>query len=608
MGSNEKAVKLTTYLISLPSTSTTLFLLLLISFIFGAITGLLISTDFLQNPLPFSDLFARIVNSGGDGLFLIATPAVLTAITCVLLKRGEDLPMRKSLFLAFVCAVLYGLFYFAAVLGAKLQLPFTGGGISIIFVGYGLVFALWYAIAVIVFRLRYRAFIFALIQLTYNSAFLLASRTILMGADALAITLKLYFASFVFLIAVYLFFMLINAPMRRTFGISSVDAVSSFLAQWTSRSKGLEDMFETVGEDIKTMVGVLSFKSDKSTAPKAIFVVPHVHYGPFGNLGGSEFPYLISSAFEKQGTATFVFHGTATHDFNPVSSSDVEIINKACSEILHEIKYEKANASLLTAKHESCKVQVLKVNDYALITLSRAPLTTEDVDFSLGLALRNYSLSKGLREALVVDAHNAETGEISRIESGNPLGFDYMDALGEAFAQKSVSKKLKLGVAQNPLSEFGARVGIGRNGLKVAVISLDKVYALVLLDANGIVPAFRREIIDAVLKQGWADACEVFTTDTHSVNAVNGVLNPIGQVRRDELLARVVECAEKAKQNIEDVEAGIGVKTIPMRVFGAKQSSELIGTVNAIVAIARIAVPLILIASVIIILWGVTKL
>jgi len=50
--------------------------------------------------------------------------------------------------------------------------------------------------------------------------------------DPFNVLLKFYISSFVLLAGLYIFFLLINAPMKRTFGVASTDAVSMFFSQW----------------------------------------------------------------------------------------------------------------------------------------------------------------------------------------------------------------------------------------------------------------------------------------------------------------------------------------------------------------------------------------
>ena len=93
--------------------------------------------------------------------------------------------------------------------------------------------------------------------------------------------------------------------------------MSYLFSAWLYHNKDMEKAFEQVGENAKTLISVMGFKRRNDTV---FFVTPYVHYGPFGNLGGSEFSHLIAEAIdEAHKSRTFVFHGTVTHDLNPVA-------------------------------------------------------------------------------------------------------------------------------------------------------------------------------------------------------------------------------------------------------------------------------------------------
>ena len=74
-----------------------------------------------------------------------------------------------------------------------------------------------------------------------------------------------------------------------------------------------------------------------------------------------------------------------------------------------------------------------------MVSLSRAPKVTEDINFGLGLALISTA-EKNTDTAMVVDQHNAETGEITSFEPGSETGFNYLQAIEKAVFMKTQSK------------------------------------------------------------------------------------------------------------------------------------------------------------------------
>ena len=593
--STGKAVGLTRFLSgSLPSSFRIFISIVLLSFFVGVIASLLSG----------SGLLASIARGGGEGLFIMGVPAVLSSAICFLARR--KIRFKKILFVSFVSAMVYSLFYVAARFIEVNKFDMLSS-FNVMLVGNALVFAIWFSVAYILFNIRKSAVFFGIAQPTLNMVFFMAYGPIASPATAPEIVLmKLYFASSIFLVAVYVMFWLVNAPMKRTFGVSGIEAGSLFLAQWFERSKKLEDIFDEVGVEIDTLLGVMAFKAKDKL--KCVFLIPYVHFGPFGNLGGSEFPYILSNAINEATDAeVMVFHGTATHDFNPVSSEEAVKFIKKTQDALKEMQFKKALGSMSLGKSETCRAQSLVVNGKGFLALTRAPRTTEDIDFSLGLAFRNRAIASGLEEAMVADAHNAETGEITRVEAGDPLSFEYMDAIEKAVERRKKDKPIKLGVAADSLIDLGKEAGVGKDGLKVALFELDRErFAFVLFDGNSILPSVRKEIINAVKEMNIG--CEVMTTDSHSTNVISGVINPIGRVKRDEIVKRAYQCVSKASKNLESVEADMRVERVEgVRVFGVSQSQQLIGTVNSIVAVMRVVAPLLFLAAALFALWAIAK-
>ncbi|NYZ79092.1 DUF2070 family protein [Candidatus Micrarchaeota archaeon] len=592
--STEKAVGLTRFLSgSLPSSFRIFILIVLLSFFVGIIAGLLSGNS----------LIASIAHGGGEGVFIIGVPAVLSSAICFLM--GRRIRFRKILFVSFASAIVYSLFYIAARLIQAGNFAMVNS-FNVMLVGNALVFAIWFSVIYIIFNLRKSSLFFGIVQPTLNIVFFMAYSPLASGTAPELALLKLYFASSIFLVAVYAMFWLVNAPIKRTFGVSGIEAGSLFLAQWFEKSKKLEDVFDEVGVEIDTLLGVMAFKAKGRL--KCIFLIPYVHFGPFGNLGGSEFPYLLSNAINEATDAeVMVFHGTATHDFNPVSSGEVVKFIKRTQDALKEMRFKKALGSISLGKYETCRVHSLVVNGKGFLALTRAPRTTEDIDFSLGLAFRNKAIAGGLDEAMIADAHNAETGEISRIEAGDPLSFEYMDAVGKAVENRGKDRPIKLGVAADTMIDMGKEAGVGKDGMKAALFEFDgERFAFILFDGNSILPNIRREIKSAVKDMGIG--CEVMTTDSHSANVVSGVINPVGKVKGDEIVKRACLCVSKAAKNLENVEADMRVEKVEgVRVFGVSQSQQLIGTVNAIVAVMRIVAPLLFLGAALFALWAIAK-
>ncbi len=593
----KEALVLSKYFVTLPHPAKTTLMIVAVSFLFGVLFG--VARNTAASPFEF-------LASGIEGLFLLAFPAILSSAGLFLMRRKAI--FRRSVFLGLITTVLYGLFYLVSFALAGVW-PASS---NLIYVGFGFAFVLWYFMLLLAFDFRKTAFLFATMQMVLFAVFLLAHGGPGAGASLQGLLIRIYLASFVLLAALYVLFYVVSAPMKKNLGVSGMDALSMFSSQWLYGEKDLEEAFDWLGEEAETLVWVGRFEGRRN---HALFVVPYIHFGPFGNLGGSEFTWMISEALSQRqpGWAgakhdVFVFHGTATHDLNPVLSGEIGKVVGACQKVIRGLKMASARMDFSSCRVGTVRAAAFRINDSAFVSYSRAPRTTEDVSLGLGLALMENA-KRACRSVCVVDEHNAETGDISSVEVGSPIGFEMLDATSRLFSSRAKQSRFLFGCASGSLPLDT----IGKNGIRLALFSRKrKMNAILLIDSNGIVPAFRSDLIELLSalgnEHGFSCRGEVMTTDTHQINAVQGVLNPVGTERRGDLMMAVRRLFSDARGRMEEVKFDSGSERFRLKVFGAGQSAEIASTINAVVAILRVALPLILIVSAALLLWALGKL
>ena len=587
----KQTLELTRYFMSLPHPAKTTFMIFAVAFLFGVLFSVVRST-------PLGPI--EILASGVGGVFLLAFPALLSALGLFLMRRKAI--FRRSVFLGLLTAIMYGAFYLAAFALA----PVWPAAANLVFVGFGMAFVLWYFMLFLAFDFRRTAFVFATMQLVLFAVFFLSG-----GYGATAnlqdMLVKVYLASFIFLAGLYALFYIISAPMKKNLGVSSMDALSMFLSQWLYGEKDLEEAFEGLGEEVETLVWMGSFEGSHN---RCYFVVPYIHFGPFGNLGGSEFTWQIADALTHEGEHkrdVFVFHGMATHDFNPVSSGEIHNVVGACRRAIRKLRPKHAKMAFSTCRMGTVRASAFHIDDAAFLSYSRAPRTTEDVSLGLGLALMEKA-KKYVTNACAVDEHNAETGDISSVEVGSPIGFEMLDATGKIFAAEKKQSKYLFGCASGNIWLDT----VGKNGVKIALFRQGKMMnAIVLADSNGIVPEFRDDIVELLSDLGTEAGCmcrgEIMTTDTHQINAVRGVLNPLGTEHRGDVMILIRNLFKQAAGKLEEVKFSSAEERFRIKVFGTGQSAEISSTINAVVAVLRLGLPLILIASALLLIWALGK-
>ena len=584
--SRGKMISLSSALVELPPIRTLAAYLLIVS-----CTG-----GFLVRFLLTPDLFEAVLFGAAEGFWWLFLPAVLTAgLASYLVKKSF---FAYSLAAALVATVVVSAGYVA---GAAIFRSLNVGLYGFVLVSNALAVVVWFVAARVVLSLPSgRALALSLTHPVFNFGFLVAWNGFgffeaALPLDVSVLTLvKFVLSAGILLLALAALLYTLNAPSRRNFGVSTTDALSLFFAQWIHGEKGLEDFLSGFGQDVQTWLGAVAFKR-KDGSFKAAFLVPHVHYGPFGNLGSSQIPAELSQHFKQRlGTEAFVFHGLVNHDMNLVHSAQIDAVAVEFEKMVRSARGYSAKGFLDARRIEENQVAALGFGRKAFLSLTRAPYSTEDFDLSAGLALRNLALSR-FDNALVVDRHNSLTnGEM--FDVGSDVYNRYVDAVA-SFSSKP-GQALTLGVASNPLSEFSLQDGIGQMGLKVAVMGFGRKKAcIVLVDGNNALPAFRQTVLDRLKKYRF-DFVDLFTSDTHSVNTIGGIHNPVGARSDPERLLDAIDSAVRhALDDSESVQAALVSKRVHVWVMGIQRQAELLSTINAIVSVAKVVAPLVLLIS-----------
>jgi putative membrane protein len=591
----EKAAGLTHFIFQVPTYKRLILMTLLVSFFAGFGIELAFS---LGESRGFTEAFFY---GGPNGVMVFALPAVIAALlaTSILSLSSFRQVFKYFLFIAFISMALTIAVSIAGLAVGK-YFPRFGAMTEFLLLDAAFVMVIWLVSLRVPLNYSWiKSLAVSLLHPLLQISMLLIWKAYLVieVRSPLAFGLQFVAACAILLLALWSLLMLVNAPAKRNFGISAVQASALFFAQWVKGGKGLEEILAEVGTLVETEVGTVGFWNRRGL--KASFVVPLVHFGPVGNLGGSDFPNLISRyVWKKTGAPCLVFHGTVTHDFNPVFSSSFQHISERAIELLGNGKGSSPKASLWESDSGGCRLFLFGLGDdrRAFLSVSRAPSNTDDIELPLGYSIRNLLLLKGFSNSLIVDMHNSKTGE-SDVTTGSHSYYALEDAVRSL---RRVSQgSLRLGIGTNPLSDFTARQGIGGAGLKVAVLKVGKKKCcIILVDANNVLPPFRSHLLESLRGYGF-DFVDVYTTDSHSVNTISGVHNPLGaNLPVHAIIPRVKAAVEKALRDLEPVSAQSATGRIKIHVLGENRTPELVSTINAVVAILRIIAPAVLLASV----------
>jgi putative membrane protein len=387
------------------------------------------------------------------------------------------------------------------------------------------------------------------------------------------ITFFFIFSLALSLISSSLFTSILNRVGTQTLGIESLPLFKAFLLNWiVGLNSPFEEFLEELGENQDVEVSLIKFSSSK---PKAAIVVPSIHPGPFKNIGSSFLPSMLKTALEREyNHVVCVPHGLLGHAFDLASQiQDQKIIDRVVEFAKFEVSEAKATPFIKVSNGLAtacCQV----FGNLGFLSFSLAPKTTEDLPQELGLFVRQEAERLGLTCCVVVNAHNSIDGTLNIQEA-----LEALKTVAATCLKKAVSLKrsaFEVGAATVIPKEFGLKEGMGPSGITVVIVKVGKQKtAYIVIDGNNMVSGLRESILSTLRSVG-IDEGEVFTTDTHSVNAV--VLNergyhPVGEAMDQEtLIGYIKEATLSSLSNLEPAKAACRSITIPdVKVIGEKK-------------------------------------
>jgi putative membrane protein len=380
-----------------------------------------------------------------------------------------------------------------------------------------------------------------------------------------------------FLVTTVYFTEFVDVPVRRNTGLSLSEMFRHYLDHLRTGDVHAERLIDEIGGEIDAHVGAVVFRRPGGQVKCAI-VVPAVHPGPIGHLGGSNLPAKVASAV-RETSNVLVPHGPATHDFNPTSSREVERVAEEARRLITNMEYSN-RASPLIRRGTDAQVCSQVFGDSVLLTYTSWPKPIDDIDFGVGHAAMVSARVAGLKDALFVDAHNSLTLGAGAVFPSTTRAWEIVQLAEDSSreARDRVSGNLRAGYAQDKRS-FTRMEGVGEQGCQVIVTEVDGARtAYILWDGNNMVSDVRAKIRDAI--SDLVEEFEVMTTDNHSVNTVAGGYNPVGHRLEHEQLAAVArQTLEAAIQDLEPVEVGLKTSKIPgLRVLGHWTTMRLISS------------------------------
>ena len=529
---------------------------------------------------PLFGLFLRPDPAGAiAGFMALGLPALIAGPLSAPIANalGGTLYYKRAAFIAAVGMTIVGA---ALVLATPLRLVWGAPLAHVLLVGYMMATGFRHSAFFVTSDNRHaRSLPVSLLQVGAALPFLYALD--LIGPRELWIALAL---AIIFLAPLVFFLEIFDTPLKKSFHVSASELFRYYLDHITSGRMDGEGILNRFAEPIRAKFAVIGFRrADGST--KAAIVVPAVHPGPIGRLGGSDLPAKVAEAI-PDADLVMVPHSSATHDYNPVASTEVERLGRQAADLLKTIDYKPTGSKAQTSG-EDIRVTAQVFGDTALLAYTSWPLPIDDVEYGVGHAAELTAQLAGVRKAAFVDCHNSLLPGAGAVHLCTPRADAIIDASGKATAACLANPlaPLRIGVAQDRKS-FSREQGIGAQGVQVIVVDCEgQTFAYILWDGNNAVPEVTRAIGEQVKEL--VDGFAVMTTDNHSVNAHAGSYGPVGHLAAPSAIAKATRLAvEQALSDLEPVQAG-GAKGVveDFRVFGNQKTVQLTASINTMSSI-----------------------
>jgi len=410
--------------------------------------------------------------------------------------------------------------------------------------------------------------------------------------DYFLISLFIIFSTVVSILSSFFFISLLNRVGEQTLKIPSLSLFKAFLINWiVGLNAPFEEFLEKLGEEQDVKVSLIKFDASK---PKAVIIVPFVHPGPFKNVGSSLLPSMLKNTLENElNCVACVPHGLLGHELDLSSQIQNQKILNCVVESSNFKPSETQATPFIKISNGSATTCCQVFGKFAFLSFTLAPRTTEDLPEELGLFVQGEAEKHGLTHCAVVNAHNSINGTISTQEALNALKATAAKCLEQTASLKRLP--FEVGAATVIPKEFSLKDGMGPGGITVVMVKVgEQKTAYVVIDGNNMVSGLREKILSTLKSMGISEG-EVFTTDTHAVNALilsRRGYHPIGEAIDPEKLIGYIKRATLATvSDLESAKAAAHSITVRnVKVIGEKKLETLCLLTDKVLQRAKMSV------------------
>jgi putative membrane protein len=373
---------------------------------------------------------------------------------------------------------------------------------------------------------------------------------------------------------------------RTSLGHDSLSLFRAFMKTWTvGHPDDLEDIIADHSEKATVTTKVLRFKSRSSDV---LLVLPGVHPGPFYPIGSYDLPGVIGRTFGSS-SQVMTLHKPGGHERNLATRADTQKYAEMVKDLAVTIVPRSDQALVrgpVSAQISKAKASLTSFSQDSLMTISFAPLGSDDLDTTVETELAKAAATAGLKLS-VVDAHNSIDHDLESPTIGDP-------GWKELLARGGSMKGAHFNIAYAHSAELGFKGGsdLTENGIGLFMIQAGATKSvLILADANNAVPSLREAASKALESAGY-HLIEFCTSDSHNLAArgmtVERGYQALGEDTPVSSLADIaVKLAQLSEPRLSQADYGSAESSDDVRVFGSKALNEFAAITQASSRYAR---------------------
>jgi len=321
-----------------------------------------------------------------------------------------------------------------------------------------------------------------------------------------------------------------------------LELVTAYLSYALTRDKGaLERVLLKLSRERRVPVYALDLFDERGAW--GTVVVPHVHPGPFRDIGSSRLPSLVVEAARKRGLECVVLHGASTHGEDLVSELDAARVAEAAASLLGEALCEGRALGLGASSDGVTRAIALALESgWSLVFVERLNGGMEDVPLQLAEEVGD--------RVVLVDLHNSFDDPRPSPSPGDAVGRSIIANARAAIevARTNACSGWSAGIAS---AQGKWNEEVGSAGVSVLALTRENCSLLVAVyDANNALRSFRDRFYE--LAAGSCAIVLLATSDTHELTGsrAGSTYRPLGfETRPDNAWALVVELHRRVLQN-----------------------------------------------------------